>query len=93
MAGLSLLVMAAVHAILFPVFWGQMQWLLHRLNIFTNALSSRDDSPTRGISSFIGPQAIEPGTAMSDLGVSESEAGNIADYLYHKLTINDFISQ
>jgi cytochrome c len=39
------------------------------------------------------PQGVEPGTAMPDLGVSESEAGDIADYLYHKITINDFISQ
>jgi cytochrome c len=42
---------------------------------------------------IIDPQGIEPGTAMPDLGVSESEAGDIADYLYHKITINDFISQ
>jgi len=39
------------------------------------------------------PQGIEPGTAMPNLGVSENEAHDIAAYLYHKITINDFISQ
>jgi cytochrome c1 len=29
------------------------------------------------------PQEIEPGTAMPDLGVSEEDASNIADYLYN----------
>jgi len=28
------------------------------------------------------PQGVEPGTAMPDLGVSEDEASDIADYLY-----------
>ena len=30
------------------------------------------------------PQAIEPGTAMPDLGVTEAEAKDIAAYLYRK---------
>jgi cytochrome c len=31
------------------------------------------------------PQEIEPGNAMPDLGVSEDEAGDMADYLYDPL--------
>ena len=30
------------------------------------------------------PQLIEPGTAMPNLGVSQEEADEIADYLYHQ---------
>lgn len=32
------------------------------------------------------PQQIDPGNAMPDLGVSEKEASDIADYLYDPLT-------
>jgi cytochrome c1 len=32
------------------------------------------------------PQQIDPGNAMPDLGVSEQEASDIADYLYDPLT-------
>lgn len=39
------------------------------------------------------PQSIVPGNAMPNLGVTESEARDIAAYLYHKITINDFVSQ
>jgi cytochrome c1 len=37
------------------------------------------------------PQAIEPGTAMPDLDVTEADASDIAAYLYHQLTILDLI--
>lgn len=39
------------------------------------------------------PQAIEPGTAMPDLGVSESEASQIAVYLYHRPDVLDFLQR
>jgi cytochrome c len=38
------------------------------------------------------PQGVEPGTAMPNLGVSEVEARNIAAYLYHQPTIDDFLN-
>jgi cytochrome c len=37
------------------------------------------------------PQRIEPGTAMPNLGVSESDASNIAAYLYHQPDLLDFL--
>lgn len=38
--------------------------------------------PDRLIAWITDPKAIEPGTAMPDLGVSEAEARDIATYLY-----------
>lgn len=37
------------------------------------------------------PQAIEPDTAMPNLGVSETDARDIAAYLYHQETLGDLI--
>ena len=37
------------------------------------------------------PEHIEPGTVMPDLGVTETEAREIAAYLYHQPTILDWI--
>jgi cytochrome c len=39
------------------------------------------------------PQAVEPGTAMPDLGIKAAEARDMAAYLYHQLTITDLIRQ
>ena len=37
------------------------------------------------------PQQIEPGNAMPNLGVTQDEAHDIAAYLYHEPTIDDYI--
>ena len=37
------------------------------------------------------PQAIEPGTVMPDLGVTEEQAREIAAYLYHQPTVIDWV--
>jgi cytochrome c len=37
------------------------------------------------------PQAIEPGTAMPDLGVTQDEARDMAAYLYHEPTVVDLL--
>jgi cytochrome c len=39
------------------------------------------------------PQSIEPGTAMPDLGVSETEARDIAAYLYKRPDMLDFLNR
>jgi cytochrome c len=39
------------------------------------------------------PQSVVPGNAMPNLNITEDEARDIAAYLYHKITINDLISQ
>jgi cytochrome c len=39
------------------------------------------------------PQAILPGNAMPDLGVSADEARDIASYLYHQPTLADWIQR
>jgi cytochrome c len=39
------------------------------------------------------PQGVEPGTAMPNLGVSETDARDIAAYLYHQQTILDLVTQ
>ena len=39
------------------------------------------------------PQEVEPGSAMPDLEISDDEAQAIAAYLYHKLTILDWLSR
>jgi cytochrome c1 len=39
------------------------------------------------------PQAIEPGTAMPDLGVSEAEARAMAAYLYHQPSAATWLSR
>jgi cytochrome c len=39
------------------------------------------------------PQEIEPGTAMPDLGVSETEARDMAAYLYHQPNIIDILGR
>jgi cytochrome c len=47
--------------------------------IVAGRLSNTSDNLTRWIRD---PQAIEPGTAMPDLGVSDADARDIAAYLY-----------
>jgi len=39
------------------------------------------------------PQGIVPGNAMPNLGLTESDARNIAAYLYHQPTLDDLINQ
>jgi cytochrome c1 len=39
------------------------------------------------------PQEIDPGNAMPNLGVSASDASEIAAYLYHQPSLGDFILQ
>jgi cytochrome c len=39
------------------------------------------------------PQAIVPGNAMPNLGVTASEARDIAAYLYHQPTLGDLVSR
>jgi cytochrome c len=39
------------------------------------------------------PQAVEPGTAMPNLGVTADEAEAMAAYLYHKPTLADWWSR
>lgn len=40
------------------------------------------NTPENLIRWIVAPQAVEPGTAMPDLGVTPEEAGHIAAYLY-----------
>ncbi len=39
------------------------------------------------------PQSVEPGTAMPNLGVRDSEARDIVAYLYHQPTALDLVSR
>ena len=55
-------------------------------------IAGRLSNTSENLSKWIqSPQEIDPGNAMPDLGVTADEAKDIAAYLYHDPTIDDFI--